>query len=356
MDLRKYLIKNYQTAGPFEGVNYIENRLLKNHYLVVIDNDNKYYGILSATDIIERPHKLVIDCITKKESLYLSDSYSIIISKFYSSNSAALPVMKESDFLGVIEKNQIIKELENSINDLYNKSLISQKAKKYFLNNLSHEIRTPLNGILGFLEIINQINEDEFINKGENAAEIVKKSAGKFLQTMNDLIELSLINAGDNVRIDKANVDIVKLLSDLKDHFTGLPSIHNKSTTIVYSTSESSFCINTDEKKLRHILYHLIDNAIKFSGNNKVTYGFKYIPNKKYVNFYVINEESQISENYKKTMFMFFEKQENIGDELNPGLGIGLPLVKNLTHLLGGNIRLESKSNEIAFSLNIPIK
>ena len=216
MDLRKYLIKNYQTAGPFEGVNYIENRLLKNHYLVVIDNDNKYYGILSATDIIERPHKLVIDCITKKESLYLSDSYSIIISKFYSSNSAALPVMKESDFLGVIEKNQIIKELENSINDLYNKSLISQKAKKYFLNNLSHEIRTPLNGILGFLEIINQINEDEFINKGENAAEIVKKSAGKFLQTMNDLIELSLINAGDNVRIDKANVDIVKLLSDLK--------------------------------------------------------------------------------------------------------------------------------------------
>ena len=74
------------------------------------------------------------------------------------------------------------------------------------------------------------------------------------------------------------------------------------------------------------------------------------------MNFYVINEESQISENYKKTMFMFFEKQENIGDELNPGLGIGLPLVKNLTHLLGGNIRLESKSNEIAFSLNIPIK
>ncbi len=356
MDLRKYILSDYQTAGPFEGVNSIENKLLKNHYLVVTDNDNKYYGVLSATDIIERPHKLVIDCITKKDCLYLNDTYSTIINKFYASKSAALPVMKGSKFLGVIEKNQIIKELESSINDLYNKSVISQKAKKYFLNNLSHEIRTPLNGILGFLEIINQINNDEFLNTGENAAEIVKKSANKFLQTMNDLIELSLINAGDNVRIDKSDVDIVKLLIELKDHFEDLSKIHNKNTTIVYSNSESSFCINTDEKKLKHILFHLIDNAIKFSGNNKVTYGFKIKPNKKFVNFYVKNEDSQISHDFKKTVFMYFEKQENIGNELNPGLGIGLPLVKNLTHLLGGNIRLESTSNDVSFSLNIPIQ
>jgi signal transduction histidine kinase len=356
MVLKNYLSNTYPTVEPFEGINTVENLLLENQYLVVVDNANNYYGILTTSDIIKRPHKIVIDCVTKKESLEAVDTVAFALKKFYSSHSFVLPVMNGSDFIGVIEKNQILRELETKVNKLYDKSLISKKTKKNFLNNLSHEVRTPLNGILGFMDIIAQLNTDDFTIEKEYFSKSVKKSAAHFLMIMNDLVELSLSQAGDELNIRKDNVDIVKVLTELKDFFSELLLFQNRKTSVTYLNSESSFSIYTDGNKLKHILYHLINNAVKFSEGNKVTFGFELDTNEENISFFVKNKDSNIGQKDILKMFDVFEKQENIGKELNSGLGIGLPLVKNLTELLGGQIKVKTKNEEISFIVNIPFE
>ena len=356
MVLKKYLSNTYLTVEPFKGINSIENLLLENQYLVVIDNDNNYHGILTISDIIKRPHKIVIDCVTKKENLEVVDTVASALEKFYSSHCFVLPVMNGNDFIGVIEKNKILRELEAKVNKLYEKSLISEKAKKNFLNNLSHEIRTPLNGILGFLDIIAQLNTDDFSIEYETFSKIIRKSACHFLMIMNGLVELSLSQAGDELNIRKDNVDIVKIHTELKDYFSELLLSQNRKISVNYLNSEPFLNIYTDGDKLKHILYHLINNAIKFSEDNKVTFGFELNPNEENISFFVKNKDSNIGQKDIQKMFDVFEKQEDIGEEFNFGLGIGLPLVKSLTDLLGGQINVETKNEEISFIVNIPFE
>jgi signal transduction histidine kinase len=355
MDIKKYISNNYPTVKPFEGIRSVENELLEYKYLVVIDNDNNFHGILTTSDIIIHPHKIVIDCVTKKESITVDDTIVSALEKFYSNKSLVLPVMKGDDFIGVIEKNQILKSLEMKANELYDKSLISEKAKKYFLNNLSHEIRTPLNGMLGFIDIVSQLNAND-IEINDEFSKSIQKSAAHFLLVMGDLVELSFLHAGDKISMQKDKVDIVKILTELKDYFDELSLLQDKKLTVVYSNSESSFYVYTDGKKLKHILYHLINNAMKFSEDSKVTYGFELNHNEKNVLFFVKNKDSNIDQKDAQKMFDIFEKQENIGNELNFGLGIGLPLVKSLTELLGGHIKMEIENKEISFFVKIPIE
>ncbi len=356
MGLKNYISNSYPTVGPFEGTNSIKDRLLFNNYLVVIGEDGYFHGILTPGDLIEHPHKIVIDCLAKKESVIYNDAILTVLDKFRKSQCFVLPVIKENSFIGVIEKNRILSELENKVNDLYNKALISDKVKTYFLSNLSHEIRTPLNSILGFINIIACLDVDKFKSQGVQMVNSITKSADRFLLVMNDLIELSLLNAGDKISVEKNDVNIESVFLELKDYFTELASLQNIKATILYTNPDQFLNIFSDEKKLRHILYHLIDNAIKFSENNKVIYGYELSTDKTHIVFFVKNKCHGKKEINKLKMFDPFEKQENIGNNLNTGLGIGLPLVKKLTELLGGNIELKFNNKVMTFFVSIPIK
>ena len=356
MDLTKYISDTYPTVGPFEGIRSIESMLLKYSYVVVVDDDKKFLGILTPNDIIEHPHKIVIDCITKKESVAFNDTILTVLEKFRSNECPALPVLNENSFIGVIEKNRILSDFEFKIIDLHNRSLISQKAKTYFLNNLSHEIRTPLNIILGFIDIIANLDTNSIEIEGEQISNIIRKSADRFLLVMNDLMELSLLHSGDDIGIRKESINIEKIFIDLNNYFDEAILLQNKKITLIYSNPEASLNIFSDGKRLKHILYHLIDNAIKFSTNDKVIYGYELSIDKESVEFFVMNESPEISEENRLKIFDIFDKQEKIGKDFNFGLGIGLPLVKKLAEILGGNIRLESNNNGITFFVNIPTK
>ncbi len=347
MELDKYILNTYPTVKPFEGVNSVEDRLLKNQYLVVVDNDKKFYGILTPSDVVERPHKIVIDCVTPKESLSEDDTVISTIKKFCINQSYALPVMSGDNFIGIIEKNQIVKKLGEKTNELYSKSSLSENTQKYFLNNLSHEIKTPLNCILGFLDIIADLKSYNLTDIDKDISDTIRKQAGLFLIKMNDLVELSLLYAGDKLGIKKDNVDITKIFTELKDYFDESLLSQNKTVKVIYLNTEPFFNIYTDRNRLKSILYHLIDNAIKFTEDRRVVYGFDLEPPGGNVKIYVKNKAPDPC--VKNRMFELFEKQENIGEELNPGLGIGLPMVKNLTELLGGYVKVESKDNEVTF-------
>nr|WP_319999754.1 histidine kinase dimerization/phospho-acceptor domain-containing protein [uncultured Draconibacterium sp.] len=352
MNIEKYISDTYPVVTPYEGTNSVTPKLLEQCYLVVIDDQNKYCGILTPTDIIERPHKLVIDCIGKKECLSLNDTTLTAIKKFRDTHCSVLPVINEKKLVGVVDKNKILTNYESIINDLYNKSLISHKAKSLFIKNLSHEIRTPLNGVLGFIDII--VDLDTNNTEKKDISKLIKKSADRFLFIMDDLVELSLLDAGDNIALEKNNIIIDDIFQELKDYFSELVQLQNKPFTITISNPDLRQKIITDRKKLKHILFHLIDNAIKFSDDNNIVYGYK-IEKENWIEFFVKNRSQQVPDEIKAKMFEFFEKQETVGKEINFGLGIGLSLVKKITEALGGEAKVEFIKDEIACYFSLPI-
>ena len=224
------------------------------------------------------------------------------------------------------------------------------------MNNLSHEIRTPLNIILGFTDIIANLNTNNIEIQGEQISNLIRNSANRFLLVMDDLIELSLLLAGDEIGIKKERVNIEEIFSALNNYFDDNILLKNKKIVIICSHPKTSLNIFSDGKRLKHILYHLIDNAIKFSTNDKVIYGYELSTDKESVEFFVMNDSPEISEENGLKIFDIFDKQEKIGKDFNFGLGIGLPLAKKLAEMLGGHIRFESNSNRVTFFVKIPTK
>ncbi len=356
MIVRKYISESYQKVDAYSGVNEIEDILIENDFLAVFDEE-KFCGVLTPADLIKRPHKLVIDCITEKGRLNADDTVNQALVKLDENRTFVLPVFDNDNYIGIIEKGNIIKRLTGKIDELYNRALISQKVRTQFLNNLSHEIRTPLNGILGFLDIIASLDlEGKETEKAEYAG-YLRESSNRFLFLMNDLVELSLVHAGETLKVNNGIVNFKKIVLEIKNWFRIKQLVVDKKLSLDYVNVNPSAILLTDEKKLRHIFYHLIDNAIKFSAENSVvTFGFKGTKGSQAI-FFVSNTGSQVDEEKRLKIFEIFEKDELAPGQYAEGLGIGLAVVRNLVEVLGGFIEvINEPNNKTTFHFSILAK
>ena len=352
MSIKDLISDSYCTVHPYEGIDSVENELINNDYVVVSQND-QYIGILTPCDIIRRPHKIVIDCLTEKEHVSPDDNIKDVLVKFSKNKCIALPVFSNNDFIGIVEKHKLFDKLENKINDLYNKSVISEKIKFSFLCSLSHEIRTPLNGLLGFLEIIERIEPGDFVKDGKSSCEIVRVCADKFLSVMNDLIDFSMLTSGENINISREPVFPTEVFNDIKEFFDTSSAILRREVSIVSVSSDPSFNFSSDRKRIRQIIYHLIDNSVKYTTDGFVKFGFNHDDHS--VLFYVKNSGRIINDEEKETMFNFFRRRTDFEPRHTDGIGFGLPLVKELAGLLGGKIDFVSDADETTFYVTLPL-
>lgn len=353
MEIKEYISTSYVTVNSFDGVNIIDDKLIDNGYLVVFDDDMVYQGILTPCDIIQRPHKIVIDCLTEKEKVSIDESIISIFDKFVKNKCITLPVFDNQNFIGIIEKNNVIQCLTIKLNELYEKSLISEKLKISFLNNLSHEVRTPLNGLIGFVNLITELNPNDLRN--EQFQDIIKRCSSRFLFIMNDLIELSLIDSGDKIKIENDYCIIEDVFLELKQLFEAESLFLNNKIELIYSNSNNSAILYLDMCKIKHILYHLIDNAIKFTIDGCVEFGFDIFKNDKSIKFFVKNNGNAINKIDEKKIFKAFEPHEINEYQLKSGLGIGLSLVKKYVEILGGNIGFEITGSQTIFNFSLPL-
>lgn len=356
MEIKGFISKSYPVIPYFSGINAIEPVLLENGYAVVIDENDKFKGIFTPSDLIKKPHKIVIDCLTEKEHISDNENICSVINKFNKCHCPVLPVFRETNFIGIIKRENIIDGLRKKVDEFYDKSIISERLKHSFLTNLSHEIRTPLNGILGFLDILSELENEDRTIEGDDCRSIIKNSAGRFLLIMNDLVDLSLLHSGcnlDDVRIER--VQIENIFSVLKEYFDTTSIVSKKYISVKYLNPDSSCVILSDGKKIKHILYHLIDNAIKFSNDNcSVIYGYKIEGDE--IIFYVKNNCLPIPDDKREKIFEAFEKQDSFNNKLVPGIGIGLTLVKKLSKLLNGKVSFNSNEKLTTFYLTIPFE
>ncbi|NET89658.1 MAG: response regulator [Kamptonema sp. SIO1D9] len=245
----------------------------------------------------------------------------------------------------------------------------ANRAKSEFLSNMSHELRTPLNAILGFTELLN--NSSLTWEQQQEYLGIISRSGEHLLALINDVLEMSKIEAGKNILSAKI-FDLYNLLDSLREMFS-LRAKAKGLQLIFERDRELPQYVKTDEQKIRQVLINLLSNAIKFTEEGGVCLRVKVgkkekwgnkerpaITNQKLLTSELIFEIEDtgvgINPEEKEKVFAAFMQTE-IGKKAAQGTGLGLPISRKFVQLMGGEITFNSVVGEgTTFQFNISVK
>lgn len=242
------------------------------------------------------------------------------------------------------------KRVEKDLIAAKEKAEEADRLKSAFLANMSHEIRTPMNGILGFVNLLNNPNLSS--SQIEQYSSIINQSGERLLSTINDIIDISKIEAGQVV-ISKTEVSILKEMEEMYAFF--LREANQKGLSLSFESPNSpDLKVKTDSHKLNGVLTNLIKNAIKFTEKGKIEIG--YVVEKGYVEFYVKDTGIGIAEERIQAIFNRFEQADIEDVDVYEGSGLGLAISKAYIEMLGGEISVKSKMGVGSeFTFTIPL-
>ena len=236
------------------------------------------------------------------------------------------------------KSNLKIKEINEELSKAREKAEESDRLKSDFLANMSHEIRTPMNGILGFTDLLKNANlkpekKDLFIR-------IIEQSGQRMLGILNNIIDISKIEAG-LIEISRENIQLNSLLKELYDFFK--PEAERKGLRFEMHRGlpDNSCYFSADRQKLEQIISNLIKNAIKFTDKGRIDFGYKKAGSR--LEFFVRDSGCGIPDDYKEKVFKRFWRAKGGDRKRVEGTGLGLPITKSLTELIGGKIWYESE-------------
>ena len=244
----------------------------------------------------------------------------------------------------ITEKKKMLDELIKA----KEKAEESDRLKSAFLANMSHEIRTPMNGILGFSELLKSPNLSG--DKQQKYIEVIEKSGNRMLNIINDIVDISKIEAGlMDVNLNESNIN--EQIEYIYTFFK--PEVEGKGMQLFFKNGlpTKKATIKTDREKVFAILTNLVKNAIKYSNEGSIEFG------------YVLKTGGEVAEQSKKAELEFFIKDTGIGvpkdrqaaiferfiqadilDKMaRQGAGLGLSITKSYIEMLGGQIWLESE-------------
>jgi len=219
----------------------------------------------------------------------------------------------------------------------------SDKLKSAFLANMSHEIRTPMNSILGFTELLK--NPGLSNEKQQKFINVIQKSGDRLLNIINDVVDISKIEAG-LMKADIKASNIKEQIEYISAFFK--PEVERKGIQFFVKNSslEDDLIVETDHEKIYAIFTNLIKNAIKFTNEGFIIFGYERKGG--YLEFYVKDTGIGIPKDRHEAIFERFI-QADISDKLAfQGAGLGLSITKSYIELLGGKIWLESEVENLA--------
>ncbi len=212
----------------------------------------------------------------------------------------------------------------------------ASRMKSLFLANMSHEIRTPLNAIEGFSRVMAETDSPEDRMK---YMEIVESNNGRLLALINDILDLSRVEAGE--------ISIKKGMTDLNDLCHSLQNIFKfrcpDSMQLIWNKPNMKVTINTDANRVTQVFSNLIGNALKHTVKGSITYGYRLINDGTDVEFFVTDTGSGIDPNDLENIFGTYVSRD--ADE-QKGYGLGLALCKTIVEKMDGTISVQSKLGE----------
>lgn len=228
----------------------------------------------------------------------------------------------------------------------------SDRLKTAFLHNISHEIRTPLNAIIGFSGFLEQSE----LSPGERKEylDIIFESNNQLLAIINDILIISTIEAGQ-VKIQELQFDLNEVMNNIYKNFKSDFKRKNLDYEMEIGNQGSGSIIISDENKLIHIISNLLSNALKFTHQGSVKFG--YAVEDKFIEFFVEDTGIGISIEEQDRIFDSFYQIDNSISRVYGGTGLGLSISNAYIELLGGKIRIKSSLGKgTTFYFTIPYK
>jgi len=235
-----------------------------------------------------------------------------------------------------------LKETQLELIKAKEKAEESDRLKSAFLTNMSHEIRTPMNGILGFSELLKTPGltggqQQEYIK-------IIERSGVRMLNIINDIVDISKIESGLmilDIKESNANQQVEYIYTFFK------PEVEAKGMKLAYKTTlpAEKATINTDREKLYAILTNLVKNAIKYSNEGSIEFGYDLveIDHSYYLQFFVSDTGIGIPSDRKTAIFERFVQADIADTMARQGAGLGLSISKAYVEMLGGKIWVKSQ-------------
>ncbi|MFO8086426.1 MAG: NAD-dependent DNA ligase LigA [Bacteroidales bacterium] len=274
---------------------------------------------------------------------------------FWESTSISPIVNEKNEITHFVSVREDVTEKRKMIEDLKaakEKAEESDRLKSAFLANMSHEIRTPMNGILGFTDMLK--DDDLSGQEREQFIQIIHKSGKRLMNTVNDLVEISRIEAGV-VTIDYYRQDINKMIKDLVlffHHEARIKDLEIKTGNLLPEDQKEQ---TIDSNKIESILSNLIKNAVKYtqSGHIKVDCEIQHSE----LHFMVEDTGIGVPKDRQKAVFNRFEQADISDTRAFEGSGLGLAISKSYVEMMDGEIGLKSEVGEgSVFYFMVPLK
>lgn len=279
--------------------------------------------------------------------IFILNNLGILPNSIITLNSTKIGTGLEVVFLSLSMANRIwqLKSDKEKMQGLaLQKAEEANELKNYFMSNMSHELRTPLNAIMGIVDVMLREEKDP---KYKANFELIKNSSYSLLSSVNDVLDYSKIEKGEIV-FEQEDFELGKTISQIKDNWA--KQAKNKGLEFKYTPSDNTpFVVTGDSLRLSQIVNNVLGNAVKFTQSGTIDFKINYLKTeekKVLIQMTITDTGIGIPKEKIESVFSSF-LQENINNRRKyGGLGLGLSIVKELLHLQGGKIKVESVVGE----------
>ena len=229
----------------------------------------------------------------------------------------------------------------------------ANQAKNYFLANMSHEIRTPMNGIIGFADLL---AEEELPDEQRESVVIIRNCAHDLLKVINDVLDISKIEAG-KVDTEMINCSLEELLHSVASLAGAQAEKKGLDFRVISAGQGLPARILTDPTRLRQCLINLVGNALKFTeqGHIHLRMSLGQIDDQTFICFVLEDTGIGIGPEQQRTIFESFIQADGSTTRKYGGTGLGLTITRQLAELLGGKLTVTSELGQGSiFTLMIP--
>lgn len=281
---------------------------------------------------------------------------NILVTNLYNASNKRplqkLPYVERKDEIGSLVR--IFSEMMAITQKAYITADQANRTKSEFLANMSHELRTPMNGIIG---MSNLLSETILTEEQAEYNATVGNSARSLLSILNDILDLSKIEAG-GLKLENNPFQLQKSVDETMNLFRPIASAKNVELRYTFASDFPHF-IEGDEGRVVQILRNLVGNALKFTekGYVEVSISKESLEGKEFIAFHVRDTGIGIPENQIESIFNKFTQANNATTRKYGGTGLGLSISKELLEMMGGKISVESElAKGSHFQWRIPLK